>query len=47
MPILFMSGYSDEADMLRSADGGRATLISKPFTPEILERRVREALSAG
>ncbi len=46
MRILFMSGYSDEADKLRSADGGKALLIPKPFTAEILERRVREALEA-
>jgi signal transduction histidine kinase/ActR/RegA family two-component response regulator len=45
--VLFMSGYSEEAGMLGGFDGGRATLLAKPFTPEELERCVRQVLDAN
>ena len=44
MRVLFMSGYSEELDRLSAIDDGRATLMTKPFTPDILAKRVREAL---
>jgi signal transduction histidine kinase/ActR/RegA family two-component response regulator len=46
MRVLFMSGYSEEAGMLGGFDGGRATLLAKPFTPDALARQVRETLDA-
>ena len=42
--VLFMSGYSEVAMNLGDFDGGRSTLLSKPFTPDVLAARVREAL---
>ncbi len=42
--VLLMSGYSEETAKLGDFDGGRATLLSKPFTPDLLARRVREVL---
>jgi signal transduction histidine kinase/CheY-like chemotaxis protein len=42
--VLFMSGYSEVAMNLGDFDGGRSTLLPKPFTPDILAARVREAL---
>jgi signal transduction histidine kinase len=42
--VLFMSGYSEDTEKLGDFDGGRATLLSKPFTPDLLARRVREIL---
>jgi DNA-binding response OmpR family regulator len=42
--VLFMSGYSEEVAKLHDFDGGRSTLLSKPFTPDALARRVREVL---
>jgi two-component system cell cycle sensor histidine kinase/response regulator CckA len=42
--VLFMSGYSEEVAKIGDFDGGRATLLSKPFTPDILARKVREVL---
>jgi two-component system, cell cycle sensor histidine kinase and response regulator CckA len=42
--VLFMSGYSEEMDKVSEFDGGRTTLLSKPFTPDLLTRRVREVL---
>jgi CheY-like chemotaxis protein len=44
--VLFMSGYTEEVDRLSDAEGGTATLMPKPFTPQSLERRVRELLDA-
>jgi signal transduction histidine kinase len=43
--ILFMSGYSAEADRFGDEDGSVQTLLSKPFTPDELVRRVRAALA--
>ncbi|HKP90669.1 MAG TPA: response regulator, partial [Thermoleophilaceae bacterium] len=41
-PVLFMSGYTDEAIVPREqADGG---LLHKPFTADALLRSVRQAL---
>ena len=42
--VLFMSGYSEEIAKLGDFDGGRSTLLSKPFTPDALATRVREVL---
>jgi signal transduction histidine kinase/CheY-like chemotaxis protein len=42
--VLFMSGYSEEIEKLGDFDGGRSALLAKPFTPDALALRVREAL---
>ena len=42
--VLFMSGYSEVAMSLGDFDGGRSTLLPKPFTADVLAARVREAL---
>jgi two-component system cell cycle sensor histidine kinase/response regulator CckA len=42
--VLFMSGYSEEIEKLGDFDGGRSTLLAKPFTPDALALRVREVL---
>jgi DNA-binding response OmpR family regulator len=42
---LFMSGYTDDAVLQRGLSETRMKLIHKPFTPELLVRRVREALA--
>src|SRR5690606_2854517 len=43
-PVLFMSGYADAAVVQREIiDAGRA-FLQKPFAPERLLSRVREAL---
>jgi len=41
---LFMSGYSDDAIINHGALTPGALFLQKPFTPESLSRRVREAL---
>ncbi len=43
--ILYMSGYNDEAIVHHGVLEAGTALIEKPFTPEGLLRRIREALS--
>jgi CheY-like chemotaxis protein len=44
--VLFMSGYTSDVVLDRGGIDPNANLIEKPFTQEILTRRVREALDA-
>ena len=44
--VLFISGYSDEAVARHGLIGPGKAFLSKPFGPELLLRRVREALDA-
>jgi CheY-like chemotaxis protein len=46
MPILFMSGYSDEAVHRHGVLGERSAFLEKPFTERALARKVREVLDA-
>ncbi|MEO8431280.1 MAG: response regulator [Acidobacteriota bacterium] len=41
-PVLFMSGYADAAERLGLANDRR--FLQKPFTPDALARKIREAL---
>jgi two-component system cell cycle sensor histidine kinase/response regulator CckA len=43
LPILFLSGYTDDEMTLRGM-GPPSAFVQKPFTPDVLARRVREAL---
>jgi PAS domain S-box-containing protein len=44
--LLFMSGYNDEDVKLQGIVEAGAPFIEKPFTPDLLARRVRETLDA-
>jgi PAS domain S-box-containing protein len=44
MKVLFMSGYTDDAITRKGVLGPDAAFLQKPFTPEVLARRVREVL---
>lgn len=44
LKILFISGYADEKTA--AAYGFRGPLLRKPFTPDVLIRKVREVLEA-
>jgi len=44
MKVLFMSGYADDAITRRGVLAEEAAFLPKPFTPEVLARRVREVL---
>jgi two-component system, cell cycle sensor histidine kinase and response regulator CckA len=46
MPVLFMSGYSDEAVHRHGVLGERSAFLEKPFTERALARKVREVLDA-
>jgi DNA-binding response OmpR family regulator len=43
LPILFLSGYTDDEMTLRGL-GPPSSFVQKPFTPDVLARRVRELL---
>jgi PAS domain S-box-containing protein len=44
LPVLFITGYADEATMRYGLDLANATMLPKPFRPEQLAAEVREAL---
>jgi CheY-like chemotaxis protein len=44
MKVLYISGYTDDAIVRRGVSQGSSALLSKPFTPHVLLRRVREVL---
>jgi PAS domain S-box-containing protein len=44
MKVLFMSGYADDAITRRGVLADDAVFLPKPFTPDVLARRVREIL---
>ena len=44
LKVIFMSGYTDDAQVLRSISSEGVMFIQKPFAPEALESKIREAL---
>ena len=46
LPVIFTSGYTDSRIAGRSFDEDAADLLRKPFLPEDLRRRAREAVGA-
>lgn len=46
MKVLYMSGYTQESLIQQGLIDSRATILSKPFTPEILIRSVKETLAS-
>ena len=47
LKVLYMSGYTEDVAIVQSAVEPGVTLLQKPFTPERLLTRVREALDAA
>jgi two-component system cell cycle sensor histidine kinase/response regulator CckA len=46
MRVLFMSGYTDDAILLRGILDSGLAFLQKPLTPTSLSRRVRDVLDA-
>jgi two-component system cell cycle sensor histidine kinase/response regulator CckA len=44
VPVIFTTGYSDEASWMRPTFGSRAVLLQKPYGPKVLARKIREVL---
>ncbi len=42
--VLYMSGYTDEAIVRHGVLEAGIALLQKPFTPDVLKRKVLEAL---
>ena len=47
LPVLYISGYTDDAAVLGGASGTPARFLAKPFTPDMLAGKVLEALTAS
>jgi DNA-binding NarL/FixJ family response regulator len=47
MKVLFMSGYADDTIVRHGLLASAQAFLQKPFSPELLTRRVREMLDSG
>jgi len=45
MPIIFVSGYTDDDELRKSGLDDRSFFIEKPFVPEALLAKLREAVA--
>jgi FixJ family two-component response regulator len=43
--VLFVSGYTDDALLLHGIAGDGTPFLQKPFTSEVLLRKVRQVLN--
>jgi two-component system cell cycle sensor histidine kinase/response regulator CckA len=44
MKVLYMSGHTDDAILQHGVTQAGTGFLQKPFTPDVLERRIRELL---
>ncbi len=47
LKVLFMSGYAENAEVHHEEIGDKDAFLAKPFTPEVVLQRVRQALDAS
>jgi len=45
--VLYMSGYTDDALIHREVFENRFTFVQKPFSPSVLEAKVRAVLDSA
>jgi DNA-binding NtrC family response regulator len=45
--VLYMSGYTDDALIHREVFENRFAFVQKPFSPVVLEAKVREVLDSA
>jgi CheY-like chemotaxis protein len=45
LPVLYISGYVQDASTRAALAGEHSAFVAKPFTPELLTDRVRELLA--
>jgi CheY-like chemotaxis protein len=45
LPVLFVTGYAENATMRRGFLGPKMEMIAKPFQIELLARKIREMLT--
>jgi len=46
MKVLFMSGYAENAEVHHEEIGDKDAFLAKPFTPEVVLKRVRQVLDS-
>jgi two-component system cell cycle sensor histidine kinase/response regulator CckA len=46
LPVILMTGYTEETNLVKSALGEGARLLSKPFTPVALKKAITSALAS-
>jgi CheY-like chemotaxis protein len=47
LPVLYISGYVQDAAARAALGGEHSAFVAKPFTPEFLTDRVRELLATA
>jgi len=44
LPVLFMSGYTDDEILRNAVEGAEVEYLQKPFTPRVLAQKIRQVL---
>ncbi len=47
LPILYVSGYTRDFELVRGSDGAGTQFLEKPYTPLALARKVRDSLDSA